>query len=180
MPLSLAVTLPSAADVAAVLDALRRTVRGLRGAAQVSEKTLGVSGAQHFVLEELARAPAMSLTDLSARTLTHKSSLSVVVARLVDRGFVRRVPSRDDRRSAALYLTPAGSRALHRAPPSLQARLIAALGRLSAAEVAAFSVLFEKLNHELEFDLLEPTMLFEKDPPRVRGRRSDDATEEDQ
>jgi DNA-binding MarR family transcriptional regulator len=170
---------PAAADIAAVLDSLRRTVRGFRGIAQTVEQTLGVSGAQHFVLEELAREPAASLNELSERTLTHKSSLSVVITRLVDRGYVRRVPSRDDRRSAALYITARGRQALKRSPPSGQALMIRALRGMSGAEVAAFAVLFEKVTRELGFGALEPTMLFEKDPSRRLARRQQDGKEEE-
>lgn len=171
---------PSAEDIASILDSLRRTVRGFRGAARAAEERLGISGAQHFVLEELARAPAGSLNELSDRTLTHKSSLSVVVARLVERGFVRRAPSKQDRRVSALYLTAAGRRALGGAPPSGQARMIEALRRLLPAEVAAFAVLFERVTRELGFGSLEPTMLFEKDAPPRRGRRVDDLSREEQ
>jgi DNA-binding MarR family transcriptional regulator len=174
MTVSTPVTAPSSADVQSILDSLRRMVRGLRGAAQSSERAVGISGAQLFVLEELARAPAASLNELAGRTLTHKSSLSVVVARLVERGLVQRTPSRDDRRSAALYLTARGRKALEKSSASPQARMITALRQLSAAEVAAFAVLFEKLNHELNFDVLEPTMLFEKDASPQQRRVEDE------
>ena len=97
-----------------VLNSLRRTVRAFRASAQAAEEVLGVSGAQHFVMQKLADAPALSLNDLAARTLTHKSSVSVVVSRLVERGYVRRERSSADGRSIVLTLTPAGRRALER------------------------------------------------------------------
>ena len=54
-------------QVTATLDALRRIFRAARAAAQGAEQRLGLSGAQHFVLEQLARAPAPSVTDSIAR-----------------------------------------------------------------------------------------------------------------
>jgi len=109
---------PAAAHVESVLNSLRRTIRAFRAAAMTAESVLGISGAQHFALEKLAGAPALSLNELATRTLTHKSSAPVVVSRLVLRGYVRRQRSAADRRSIVLTLTPAGRRALERAPDS--------------------------------------------------------------
>src|ERR671938_1731164 len=78
---------PSRRDLAVrSLDAIRRLVRGLRLAARASEREAGLSAAQLFVLQQLAESPAESINELAARTLTHQSSVSVVVRRLVERG----------------------------------------------------------------------------------------------
>ncbi len=155
--------------VASVLNSLRRTVRAFRAAAMVAEDVLQISGAQHFVLQQLADAPAVSLNDLAVRTMTHKSSVSVVVSRLVARGFVRRQRSVADRRGIVLTLTPAGRRALRRAPDSAQTRLVAALQRLDRDDLAGFAGLFERFTVELGIQALKPAMLFENEP---RGRKA--------
>ena len=151
----------AAAAVTSVLNSLRRVVRAFRAMAQTAEDVLGISGAQHFVLQKLADAPALSLNDLAARTLTHKSSVSVVVSRLVDRGLVRRQRSSADGRSVVLTLTPGGRRALERAPDSAQNRMLAALRRFPPAQLARFAGLFERFTAELGVAGLEPLMLFE-------------------
>jgi len=158
----------SARHAREVLNALRRTVRAFRAAAQAAEDALGVSGAQHFVLEKLADAPALSLNDLAARTMTHKSSVSVVVSRLVERRLVRRTRSTSDGRSIVVTLTPAGRRALMRAPESAQSRMLAALRRMPAPQLAQFSTLFGRFTDELGAGTLEPLMIFE-DEGRRRG-----------
>lgn len=171
-------------DVTSVLNSLRRVVRAFRAMAQVAQDVLGVSGAQHFVLQKLADAPALSLNDLAARTMTHKSSVSVVVKRLVDRGYVRRRKSSADGRGIVLTLTPAGRRAIARAPDSAQTRLIAALRRLPRHDLASFARLFERFTGELGVGTLEPVMLFEDEagawrsgpPARQRRRRSGRST----
>lgn len=160
--------------VESVLNSLRRTIRAFRAAAMTAESVLGISGAQHFALEKLAGAPALSLNDLATRTLTHKSSASGVVSRLVLRGYVRRQRSARDRRGVVLSLTPAGRRALERAPDSAQSRLVRALRRLPANELAGFARLFERLTRELGIGDLRPAMIFEDDPAARAGtpRRS--------
>lgn len=153
------------AAIASILDSLRRTIRGFRAASQRAERSLRISGAQHFVLERLAAGPAASLNDLAARTLTHKSSLSVVVASLVERGYVRRRPSPVDRRSAGFALTARGRALLRRAPPSAKARMIAALRALDPRETATLATLFEQATRALGFGTLPPTMIFENERP---------------
>ena len=55
------------------------------------------------------------MNEIAALTFTHQSSVSVVIQRLVRRGLVAKVPSRDDRRRHKLALTPKGRRLLSRA-----------------------------------------------------------------
>lgn len=154
-----------------VLNSLRRTVRAFRAAAQGAQAVLGISGAQHFVLQRLADAPALSLNELAARTLTHKSSVSVVASRLVARRLVRRQRSSADGRGIVLTLTPAGRRALARAPDSAQNRMLAALRRFPPGQLARFASLFERFTDELGVAALEPTMLFEDEGDGRAARR---------
>ncbi len=151
------------AQVTATLDALRRIVRALRAAAQGAERRLGISGAQLFVLERLAEAAAPSLNDLAERTHTHKSSVSVVVSRLVARRLVRRRRADGDRRGVELAITAAGRAALRRAPRSAQTRLVEALRRLRPAERAGLVAGLERFTAELGIRGLKPTMLFEEE-----------------
>ncbi len=163
-------SLPDAPAAAAesVMNSLRRTVLALRMWTQEAEGKLGISGAQLFVLQQLAGAPAETLTELARRTLTSKASVSVVVRRLVERGLVSRRISSADRRSVVLSLTPAGERARQRAPESPQQRLLGALARLPRRDLAAFARGFERLVDELGISALEPRMLFDGDVPEGR------------
>ena len=66
-----------------IIDSIRRLVRLVRLTDQVAQSELGVSGAQRFVMKQLGKTPALSLSDLAKRTRTDQSSVSVVVTRLV-------------------------------------------------------------------------------------------------
>ena len=156
------------AHVTSVLDSLRRTVRALRAAATTAETRLGISGAQLFALQKLADAPAPSLNALAARTLTQKSSISVVVSRLVARRLVRREPSAVDGRGIVLALTPAGRRALARAPESAQQRFILALHHLPPDDLEAFARIFARFTEALGLATTAPVMLLE-DHPATHG-----------
>jgi DNA-binding MarR family transcriptional regulator len=130
---------PSAAraEVRAGLDALRRIVQGVRLSSTHAERVTGLSGAQLFVLQQLAEAPAQSLNELAARTRTHQSSVSTVVTRLVEGRLVSRRRAAADGRRVSLQLSAAGRALLAGAPETAQSRLITALERMSPRRRAA-------------------------------------------
>src|SRR5688500_3244362 len=102
------------AEAARVMDALRRIVRALRVSTHASERDLGVSAAQLFVLRQLALAPRQSIGELATRTRTSQGSVSEVVSRLVAHGFVERHTAESDRRRAELSPTTEGRAVLDR------------------------------------------------------------------
>src|SRR4051812_1910780 len=65
-----------------VLNALRQIVRSLRVSSRAAEQSVGLSGAQLFVLQCLARHSPCSVNELAVHTATDQSSVSVVVSRL--------------------------------------------------------------------------------------------------
>ena len=119
-----------AADETRIIDALRRLVRAILRGGNEAEKRTGVSGAQLFVLQQLADGRPRSMREVAALTLTHQSTVSVVVGRLVAKGLVARGVDPDDRRRVLLTPTAAGRALLRRAPEPVQARLVEGIARL--------------------------------------------------
>jgi DNA-binding MarR family transcriptional regulator len=117
-----------------VLDSIRRLVQELRWADRKAESTLGLSGAQLFVMKRLAEKPGISVNELAERTCTHQSSVSVVVRRLVEKGLVKRRESRSDRRRAELSLTRQGQKLLTRSLKSPQDRIIEAINSMPVGD----------------------------------------------
>ncbi len=122
-----------------VVDSIRSIIQTLRISGRETEQTVGLSGAQLYVLNELSDQPAMSINDLAERTFTHQSSVSMVVARLVESKLVTRTPARGDARRLAIALTPAGRALLRKSPDPVQARLVNALRSMSRAELKELS-----------------------------------------
>ncbi len=146
-----------------VLDAIRRIVRLLRQSAREAERRTGLSAAQLFVLQQLrAAGGALTPGDLAERTLTHQSSVSVVVRRLVEAGLVSRAPSALDRRRVELSLTPAGRAAARRAPELAQERLISAVDQLPLAHRSGLASGLERLIGQLGISGAAPPMFFEE------------------
>ncbi len=160
-----------ATRIRAVLDALRRIVRELRLSARDAERGAGISSAQLFVLQALSQERASSLNDLALRTVTDQSSVSVVVRHLVDRKLVSRRAARDDARRVELGLTASGRRMLARCPEPTQARLLEALGRMAASELASLTSGLGALVREMGIEHEAARMFFEEPAdasPRAR------------
>ena len=156
-------------DMREVLNALRRIVRSLRVSSRTAEQRVGLSGAQLFVLQCLARQSPCSVKELAARTATDQSSVSVVVSRLVARGHVRRVASKADRRRVELTLTKSGLALLQSAPEAAQDRLLFALSQLPKSELKTLSRSLIKIVALAEVSLESP-MFFEEGPTLVGAK----------
>jgi DNA-binding MarR family transcriptional regulator len=147
--------------VSAVFDPLRRLVHALHVASRETERRLGVTGAQLFVLIQLRATPSLSINALAERTMTHQSTVSVVVRRLVRRKLVKKVRAADDARRVELTLTASGMNLLRRSPEVLQVRLANAIRTLGASERRALARGLAHLVDELGAGDAPPAMFFE-------------------
>jgi DNA-binding MarR family transcriptional regulator len=154
-----------------ILDAIRHIVRLVRESSRVSEDRVGLSAAQLFVLQKLDEKKPLSLTELAARTLTHQSSVSVVVKRLVDKGLMRRRVSPADARRIELLPTQRGLRLVSRAPETAQDRVIAATRMLSTKQRDALADALSALVRALGVSQDAAPMLF-ADEPRASAKRA--------
>jgi DNA-binding MarR family transcriptional regulator len=114
------------------MDSIRHLVRALSGSSRAVVSRTGLSGAQLFILRQLATADGpLSVNELAERTLTHQSTVSGVLHRLVERRLVTRSPAADDARRVAISLTARGRTLLADAPPTVQTQLVDGLAHLS-------------------------------------------------
>jgi MarR family transcriptional regulator, organic hydroperoxide resistance regulator len=148
--------------VARAMDSLRRIVHSLRVATRASERSFGLSAAQHFVLRQLALEPGQSLIDLAHRTRTTQSSVSEVVSRLVKRELVSRRTSDTDRRRTELSLTPAGDAVLRRSPETVQEKLVAGFATLGETERRRIADGLEEWLAASSLGDVEPILFFEE------------------
>lgn len=146
--------------VTRAMDALRRIVQALRSGAGAAQRNSGLSVAQMFLLQQLAPRAA-SINELAARTRTHQSSVSVVVARLCKRGLAKRHADTRDARKVVVEITPAGRRLLAKAPAMPQAKLIAAVAGLPPVQRASLSHLLTSVARKMGLHG-QPVLFFEK------------------
>ena len=156
-----------------MLDSIRRIVHALRLAGGDAERRRGMSAAQLFVLEKLAEAKRpLSVNELAERTLTHQSSVSVVVQKLEDRGLVERAVSPRDGRRMELSLAPRARQLLRKAEPTPQDRIIRAVADMPPAQRKQLAALLDELASTVTTKGQTPAMFFEDHNKRSRRGRA--------
>lgn len=159
-------------EAARAMNAVRRMVRALRVSSRAVEREVGISGAQLFVLRQLAAAPGQSLSELVQRTLTHQSTVSEVVGRLVERGLVRRRAAADDARRLELTPTARGRALLRAAPTTVQTDLVDGFARLGPAQRRAVADGLEAWLAAAGLADVPPAMFFEPRRGAGKGRKA--------
>jgi DNA-binding MarR family transcriptional regulator len=114
------------------------------------ERRCGLSGAQAWILQELARAPAMGVSDLALRLSVHQSTASQLVEKLVRSGHVDRGSHESDARRVQLRLTRQGMSCVRRLPQPAEGVLPRALGRLPGASLRALHANLSMLTKQLQ------------------------------
>jgi DNA-binding MarR family transcriptional regulator len=145
------------------MNAIRSVVRALRINTRAIESKMGMSLAQLFVLQQLSERSANSLNELAERTATHQSSVSVVVRRLVESGYVSRTTAALDRRRLEIEVTPKGRELLLGAPVTVQTELVNALRGMSDHNQALLAELLEQWLRAAKVDIATPPMLGEEE-----------------
>lgn len=131
-------------EVSEVMDYIRHIFKALRVSSSQFEKELGLSAAQIFVLKKLKEEPGLSINDLALRTTTHQSSVSVVVKKLEEQGFVSRAISKEDSRRVVVALTPGGEQKLGEIPRTVQEHMIECLQKMNPEKTVALATLMRE------------------------------------
>jgi len=117
-------------------------------------RALGLTPPQFDIIATLGNTSGMTATVLGEKTLITKGTLTGVVDRLVERGWVERAAHDSDRRCQIVRLTPSGEALFAQVFPAHMAHLAARFAGVSAAEHARWQTAL----HELK-------LLFKKETP---------------
>lgn len=146
-----------------VLNSFRCIVKSLRVADRAGLKEHGLGASQLYVLHELKRDSPLSVNELAQRTATDQSTVSVVVAKLIDKGFLTRERSEVDARRLDLTLTAKGYLLLKRLPPPVQLSIIEGVQRLPPLRARALAESLQEICDVLGVADAHPPMLMDDD-----------------
>ncbi|MCP1675555.1 DNA-binding MarR family transcriptional regulator [Natronocella acetinitrilica] len=118
-----------------LLRELVESYQAFEGYAIPHIKAQGLTPAQFDVIATLGNTDGMTFKELGERTLLYKTTLTSVVDRLEARGWVERVPSRQDRRSTIARLTDEGAALFQRVFPAHRDFLKERFEQLTAEEI---------------------------------------------
>ena len=97
-----------------VYDNLTAVIRCIRGVASQAYAAFEVGSAQAKILRNIAKDSRISQADLARATDTAPTLIGRALETLIERGWVRRKRSEDDRRQYVLELTASGQRTRER------------------------------------------------------------------
>lgn len=136
----------------AALDFLRllwALDHGLQRRSKRMEAELGVTGLQRIVIRLIGRYPEIAAGRVAELVHVHPSTLTGVLRRLVDRGFIRRDNDPKDARRSLLALLPAGATVDATQAGTVEAAVRRALGRLRPEKIDAAREVLAAVAEEL-------------------------------
>lgn len=113
--------------------------------AKVYGDRYGIAIPEWRVITLLALYPGSSASEVSDRSAMDKVAVSRAVARLLERGFIRRETHGDDRRRSMLALSPAGRQVYETAAPLVNAMEERLMSVLSDEERKVLETLIDRL-----------------------------------
>jgi DNA-binding MarR family transcriptional regulator len=156
-------------DAHSVLNSFRCLVKALRVADRAGIREHGLGASQLYVLHELRNDSPLSINDLAERMATDQSTVSVVVAKLIEKGFVSRERSENDLRRLELALTAKGLRIVKNLPPPIQQVIIEGVQRLPRTRAHTLAESLREICAVLGVDDQHPPMLFADEPKPKRA-----------
>ena len=122
------------AEFLSTVQALVQCYQAFEAHSAAHIRTLGLTPPQFDIVATLGNTPGMTATELGEKTLITKGTLTGVVDRLVDRGWVERAAHASDRRCQIIRLTQAGETLFARVFPEHMGHLAACFAGAGAAE----------------------------------------------
>jgi DNA-binding MarR family transcriptional regulator len=142
----------SQAPLGSALDFLRllwAVDHGLQRRSKRMEVELGVTGMQRMVIRLIGRYPEVSAGRLADLLHVHPSTLTGVLKRLTERGFVSRDRDPDDARRSKFVLAAEGQRVDSTQAGTVEAAVRRALSRISPETLDAARVVLSSVAEEL-------------------------------
>jgi len=138
------------ADIAAIVQGLRRIVRALYNHSQEVRAAYGLTAAQLWALRELLKRGRTPMGQLADALMVHQSSVSLLIGRLERRGLVRRVAGGVDKRVVNVELTRRGEILIADAPEAAHGRMMHGLDEISSKEVRELRTAIDRLVDTME------------------------------
>ncbi|MDH5656026.1 MAG: MarR family winged helix-turn-helix transcriptional regulator [Spirochaetia bacterium] len=134
---------------------LMRAYNSVLAALRIRLDRLNLPISQFAVLEALYNLGPMNQKDLSTKLLKSEGNMTTVVNNLVEKQYISRNRSRDDRREIIISLTSTGRTFIHKIFPDHVKDIARVMSILSPGEIKQLEVLLRKLGLGIQHGLLE-------------------------
>lgn len=144
-----------------ILVAIRRVMRAVDMRSKQLQRKAGLTVPQWLVLQALNEAGSQQISALARRVSLSHATVTSILNRLSDKGFIHRERNSDDRRAVRVYLTDKGRTAFERAPELLQEAFVSRYRQLEPWEQKLLTSAIERVASMMEADELEASPILE-------------------
>jgi DNA-binding MarR family transcriptional regulator len=149
--------------ISEIMQSLRRVFKAIQDYSQDVSDKFGVTGPQLWALKTIAQDGSMPLGELSKKMCVHPSTISGVIDRLEDKGYVVRDRDTGDRRVIYVQLTLKGKKLVRKAPNPIQGRMLYGLRKLKNEELNHIYESAQKLVKIMEAQNLKVTFFYDQE-----------------
>lgn len=144
-----------------ILIKLRRIIRSINLESKKIEKEFGISIPQLLVMQYLDQQPdkCASGKDIKLYINLNASTVSGILVRLENKLLIKRVSSKNDRRSSLVALTEEGKHLLTQSPTTLQEKLSKKLDQLTPERIKELEQNIELLTKIMDLDNIDAAPL---------------------
>ena len=140
-----------------IIFSIRRLMQAGELYTKELNKIYNVSAAQLNCLLALYENGPLPPSKISKHILVNSSTMTGIIDRLENKGFVQRVRDSPDRRIITIELTTPGEMLAESAPPPLQQKIFDGLNKLSDGEIERIALTLIKLTNMLDVQDIEVT-----------------------
>lgn len=148
-------------DSSEILIALRRIMRAIDLRSKRLEKTAGLTVPQLLVLQELAYAGELSVSELAQRVSLSQGTVTSIVQRMETKGLLHKSRSGHDRRKVQVVLTTQGQDTLASSPGLLQEEFVERFEQLEPWEQKMLTSALERIAEIMDAERMDASPILQ-------------------
>ena len=149
--------------ISETIQSLRRIFKAIQDYSQKVSQEFGITGPQLWALKTISANGSLALGELSRKMYLHPSTISGVIDRLEQKGYVVRDRGHEDRRVVMVQLTPKGKKVISKTPNPIQGKMIYGLRNLKRGDLNAIYHSVVKLVKMVEAQNMKVTFFFDQE-----------------
>jgi DNA-binding MarR family transcriptional regulator len=149
-------------DIGEIVNAIRKINNGIQCYSRELMRKFRITGPQLGALRLIDRCPQISLSELSEQMYLNISTVSGIVDRLEDAGYLRRHRRADDKRTMVLGLSEKGRRVIERSPISGFGTMVQGLAKLPAAELGEINRSMKRLLRLMKIEDFDQNKFYQR------------------
>ena len=147
-----------------ILIAIRRVIRAVDVHSRKLNQNYKLTGPQALVLKKIHASRSITPGELARMVSLSQATISDIIKRLEQRGYVRRIRDLADRRKIMLQITNPGRNVIKRAPPLLQEEFTHRLCRLENWEQTLLLSSLQRVASLMDAEELDASPILSSEP----------------